>query len=80
MGTEISTVENFLRLRFEIYVSPLRGQTYSGDNDPSAGSPTETLLRLAPLLSSMVCTTSRPPEREQSEELAKLLISDSGGR
>lgn len=30
----------------------------SGDNDPSAGSPTETLLRLIPSLSESTCTTS----------------------
>ena len=46
-----------------------------GNNDPSAGSPTETLLRLILPLSVMACTTFWSPGGDQSEELAETLES-----
>lgn len=53
VGTEISTVENFHFVSFFKFFQAGRSQPRCiiGDNDPSAGSPTETLLRLNPSLS-----------------------------
>ena len=47
----------------------------NGNNDPSAGSPTETLLRLILPLSVMACTTFWSSGEVQSEELAETLES-----
>jgi hypothetical protein len=47
----------------------------NGNNDPSAGSPTETLLRLILPLSGMICATFYPPNGGQSEELTEPLES-----
>jgi hypothetical protein len=47
----------------------------NGNNDPSAGSPTETLLRLILPLSVMACTTFWTSSEVQSEELAETLES-----
>lgn len=51
-----------------------------GRNDPSAGSPTETLLRLIPSLSVPTCTTSRLPEDANPENSSAHSIDGSGGR
>ncbi len=45
------------------------------NNDPSAGSPTETLLRLILPLSVMTCTTFQLSSENQSEELVETLES-----
>jgi hypothetical protein len=47
----------------------------NGNNDPSAGSPTDTLLRLILPLSVMACTTFWTSIEVQSEELAETLES-----
>ena len=47
----------------------------NGNNDPSAGSPTETLLRLILPLNVMTCTTFWTSNEIQSEELVETLES-----
>ena len=82
VGTEISTVENFqLDFVFKFFqVGRSRPRCISGDNDPSAGSPTETLLRLIPSLSESTSTTSRHPGDANPENSSAHSIDGSGGR
>ena len=64
-----------IQTRITIYNSS-QGLVWIHDNDPSAGSPTETLLRLLLPLDDRVCVTSRskarlPEPEPQSERLTR---------
>ena len=89
MGTKISTVENFLLIYFHILgiwilldesSAVPKDRFISGDNDPSAGSPTETLLRLTLPLSDMTYTTSIAPENNIRRIRRTTRIGRSDGR
>ena len=60
----------------ELHIHNSQGLVWIHDNDPSAGSPTETLLRLLLPLDDRVCVTSRskarlPEPEPQSERLTR---------
>jgi hypothetical protein len=82
MRTEISTVENFLLFLFVRFCQqPSRtASSISGDNDPSAGSPTETLLRLFFPLNDMACTTSQILGEPDPKNSPNHSIGKSDGR